>query len=58
MWATSRDAMGTGTLSRADVLFSKKRHQEYIIEESIELPSIPIENVFGESHTWNAIKNA
>ncbi len=32
-------------------------NQEYIIEEeSVELPYIPVEYVFGESRTWNAIK--
>ncbi len=31
--------------------------QEYIIEkESVELPYIPVEYVFRESRTWNAIK--
>ncbi len=31
--------------------------QEYIIEkESVELPYIPVEYVFGESRAWNAIR--
>ncbi len=31
--------------------------KEYIIEkESVELPYIPVEYVFGESRAWNAIK--
>ncbi len=32
-------------------------YQEYIIEkESVELPYIPVEYVFGESRAWNANK--